>query len=44
MGEPEAKRPTDKPRCRRESNIKIDLKVLELECVDWILLPQGSDQ
>jgi hypothetical protein len=30
VGKPEGKRPLRRPRCRREDNIKIDLRV-----VDW---------
>jgi hypothetical protein len=33
VGKPEGKRPLGIPRCRRENNIKMDLKEIEWECV-----------
>jgi hypothetical protein len=40
VGKPEAKRPLCGPRCRWEVNIKIDLKEMSGEDVDWIQLAQ----
>jgi hypothetical protein len=35
-GEPEGKRPLVKPRCKREDNIKMDLKDVMWDYVEWI--------
>jgi hypothetical protein len=37
---PEGKRPLGRPRCKREENIKMDLRKVELEGVDQINLVQ----
>jgi hypothetical protein len=37
----EGKRPLGTPRHRRDDNIKVDLKEVGSEGVDWILLAQG---
>jgi hypothetical protein len=44
VGNPEGKRPLEKPRRRWEDNIKMDL--LEVECggMDWIVLAQDTDK
>ena len=44
VGKPEEKRPLEKPRCRWEDNIKMDL--MEVDCVpgDWIALAEDRDQ
>jgi cell wall assembly regulator SMI1 len=39
-GEPEGKRPLGRPGRRWEDNIKMDLKKIGLESVDWIHLVQ----
>ena len=36
----EGKGPFGRTRCRWEYNIKLDLKQIRLECVDWIELAQ----
>jgi hypothetical protein len=41
---PEGKRPLGEPRHRWEDNIKIDLREVDLERVDWINLAQDRDQ
>jgi hypothetical protein len=43
-GKPEGKRPLGRPRCRWDYNIKIDIKEIGLEGVDWIHLDQGRDR
>jgi hypothetical protein len=40
----EGKRPLGRPRRRWEDNIKMDLREIGLEIVDWIHLSQGRDQ
>jgi hypothetical protein len=37
-------RPSARPRCRYEYNIKMELKEIESECIDWIHLAQDNDQ
>jgi hypothetical protein len=41
---PEGKRPLDRPRHRQENNIKMDLRKIRLESVEWIHLGQYQDQ
>jgi hypothetical protein len=41
---PEGKRPLGRPTRRGEDNIKIDLREIELEGVDWIHLAQDRDR
>jgi hypothetical protein len=43
-GEPEGKRPLEKPRCRWEDNIKMDLQEVGCGGVDWIELAQDRDR
>jgi hypothetical protein len=43
VGKPEEKRPLGRPRCRREDNIKMDLKEIGCEFMDWIELAQDRD-
>jgi len=43
VGKPEGKRPLERPRSKRY-NIKMDLKEICCEGVDWILLAQDRDQ
>jgi hypothetical protein len=38
MGKPEGKRPLERPRCRWEDNIKMDLKEVGCGVMDWIKL------
>jgi hypothetical protein len=35
IGKPEGKRPPGKPRCKWEDNIKMNLREIGLEVVDW---------
>jgi hypothetical protein len=39
----EEKRQLGKPRYRWEANIRVDLREIEWEGVDWIYLSQDSD-
>jgi hypothetical protein len=41
---PEGKRPLGRPRCRWVDNIKIDLREIEWDGVDWIDMAQDRDQ
>jgi hypothetical protein len=43
-GKPEGKRPLGRPRRRWEVNIRMDLREIGLEGVDWISLAQDWDQ
>jgi hypothetical protein len=40
---PEGKRPLGRPTCRWENNIKIDLKEIGWESVDWNNVAQDMD-
>jgi hypothetical protein len=40
---PERKRPLARPRCRWQDNIRMDLKEIMWEGVDWIHLAQDRD-
>jgi hypothetical protein len=42
--EPERKRPLGRPRCRWMDIIKMDLKEIEWDGVDWIDMAQDRDQ
>jgi hypothetical protein len=44
VGKQEGKRPLGRPRRRWVGNIKIDLREIGLDDVDWIELAQDSDQ
>jgi hypothetical protein len=44
VGKPEAKRPLARPICRWVDNIKIDLREIGWDGVDWIDLAQDMDQ
>jgi hypothetical protein len=44
MGKSEWKRQFGRPRCRWEDNIRIDLREIRWEVVDWIHLVQDRDQ
>jgi hypothetical protein len=40
VGRPEGKRPLERPRCRWEDNIKIDLRETGIDGANWIQLAQ----
>jgi hypothetical protein len=40
----EGKRPLERPRCRWDDNIRIDLREIEWEGVDWMHLAQDTDR
>jgi hypothetical protein len=44
MGKPEGKRPLGRPRHRLVRNIKIDLREIGWDGMDWINLAQDRDQ
>jgi transcription termination factor 2 len=44
VGKPEGKRPLGRPRRRWVDNIKIDLREIGLDGMDWIDLAQDRDQ
>jgi hypothetical protein len=44
VGNPEGKRQLGRPRCRWVDNIKIDLRGIEWDGMDWIDLAQDRDQ
>jgi hypothetical protein len=44
VGKPERKRPLGRPRRRWEDNIRMDLREVEWDGVDWMHQAQGRDQ
>jgi hypothetical protein len=44
VGKPERKRPLGRQRRRCVDNIKMDLREMELGCMNWIDLAQDRDQ
>jgi hypothetical protein len=44
VGTPEGRRPLERPRCRWEDGIRMDLGETGLGCVDWIRLAQDRDR
>jgi hypothetical protein len=44
VGMPEGKKPLGRPRCRWVDNIKMDLREIEWDGMDWIDLAQDRDQ
>jgi hypothetical protein len=44
LGRPEGKRSLGRPKSRRVDNIKIDLRDIEWDGMDWIYLAQDRDQ
>jgi hypothetical protein len=44
VGKPEGKRPLERPRCRWEDNIRMDLQEVECGGMDWIGLAQDIDR
>ena len=43
-GEPEGKRPLERPRRRGENNIKIDIQEVGCRVMDWIELAKDTDR
>jgi hypothetical protein len=43
VGKPEGKRPLRRPTRRREDNIRMDVRELGWEDIDWIDLSQDRD-
>jgi hypothetical protein len=43
MGEPEGKRPLERPRSRSEDGIRMDLREIGWGCVDWFQLAQDME-
>jgi hypothetical protein len=41
VGRPERKRPLGRPRIRREDTIKLDLREIRIDMVNWILVAEG---
>jgi hypothetical protein len=44
VGEPVGKKPFTRPRLRWEYNIRVDIREIGWEIVDWIHLAQDRDQ
>ena len=44
MGQPEGKRPLERPKYRWEDNIKIDLRKMGCDPGDWIALSEDRNQ
>jgi hypothetical protein len=44
VGNPEGRRPLERPRRRWEDNIKMDLREVGWEGADWISLAQDRDR
>jgi hypothetical protein len=44
VGKPEENRPLGRPRCRWVDNIKIDLREIGWDDMDWIDLAQDMEQ
>jgi len=44
VGKPEGKRPLEKPRCRWEDNIKMDLQKVVCGGMDWNELAQERNR
>jgi hypothetical protein len=44
VGKPEGKRTLGTPRCRWEDNVKMDLKEIGWDGIDWVDLAQDRDQ
>jgi hypothetical protein len=44
VGRPEVKSPLERPRCRWEDNIKIDLQEVGCGGMDWTQLAQDRDR
>jgi hypothetical protein len=44
VGKPEGRRPLGRSRCRRVDNIKMDLREIGWDGIDWTDLTQDRDQ
>jgi hypothetical protein len=44
VGKPKGKRSLGRPRRRRENNIKMDLRKIELKGLNWFHLAQDTDR
>jgi hypothetical protein len=44
VGKPKRKRPLGRPSCRWEDNIRMDLREIGWEDVDWMHVVQDRDQ
>jgi len=44
VGKPKGRRPHGRPRHRQEENIRVSLKEIGWESVDWIHMAQDRDQ
>jgi hypothetical protein len=44
IGRPEGKKPLGRPRRRREDNIKMDLREIGIDGVNWIRVAQDTVQ
>jgi hypothetical protein len=44
IGRPEGKRPLGRPRHRREDNIKLDIREIEIDVTNWTRLAQDRVQ
>jgi hypothetical protein len=44
VGKPERKRPLGQPKHRQKDNIKLDVKDIGRECVNWIHLAQDREK
>jgi hypothetical protein len=44
VGKPERRRPLGRPRHRRVDNIKMDIREIEWDGMDWIDMAQDRDQ
>jgi hypothetical protein len=44
MGKPEGKRPLERPGCRWEDGIRMNLREIGWRRVDWIQLAQDRDR
>jgi hypothetical protein len=44
VGKPEEKKPLERPRCRWVHNIKMNLREIGWDGIDWVDLDQDRDQ